>query len=62
LPEAGGLPRFTAMTENGPILAELAAKLAEAETWEDESRERLGNLFDEMRVAFAEMAAGSPGG
>jgi len=50
------------MTENGPILAELAAKLAEAETWEDESRERLGNLFDEMRVAFAEMAAGSPGG
>jgi hypothetical protein len=45
------------VTENDPILAELAAKLAEAETWEDESREKLGRLFGEMRIAFAKMAA-----
>ena len=48
---------FIAVTENDPILAELAAKLAEAEAWEDESRERLGSLFGEMRAAFAKVAA-----
>ena len=48
---------FPAVTEDDPILAELAAKLAEAETWEDESREKLGCLLAEMRVVFAKVAA-----
>ena len=48
---------FIAVTENDPILAELAAKLAEAETFAEESRERLGRLFGEIREGFALMAA-----
>ena len=57
LTEVGGLLHFKAVTENDPILAELAAKLAEAETWADESRGKLGRMFGQMREVFAKMDA-----
>ncbi len=45
------------MPDDDPILAELAAKLAETETWDEESREKLGRTFEAMRGVFAKMAA-----